>query len=74
METELSNLSLTDSWKIELSAGTEIKFTNDDNIYIVYGYNCDKSIICCFPKNINSNSIYDSCKYFSINNIANIKC
>jgi len=65
----MSNLSLINdtNWKDNILAGSRIKLINDNNEYIFYGYNHDKSIICCFPTN--SSSIYENNLYTLKKNI-----
>jgi hypothetical protein len=65
----MSNLSLINdtNWKDNILAGSRIKLINDNNEYIFYGYNHDKSIICCFPTN--SSSIYENNLYTLTKNI-----
>lgn len=47
--------------------GAKIKLYNNDILHIFYGYNHDKSLICCFPDNVPIISPY--IKYVSINKI-----
>ena len=66
---KMSNLTLMNNmnnmnnmnWKDNIIPGSRIKLNNNDNEYIFYGYNHDKSIICCFTadsSNIAENSLY----------------
>jgi hypothetical protein len=66
---KMSNLTLSQSnnWKENIVIGSRIKLIDNDNEYIFYGYNHDKSIICCFPTN--SSSIYEDNLYSLTKNI-----
>lgn len=66
---KMSNLTLMNdmndmndtNWKDNIIPGSRIKLINNDNQYIFYGYNHNKSIICCFAadsSNIAENSLY----------------
>jgi hypothetical protein len=67
LEVLIDNLSIGDSWRTNIQIGSKIKLYNSDSIYIFYGYNYDKTIICCFP--INANNILELSKYVSITEI-----
>ncbi len=51
---KMSNLTLSNNWKDNIVIGAKIKLLNNENEYVLYGYNHDKSIICCYPPNSNS--------------------
>jgi hypothetical protein len=58
---KMSNLTLSNNWKDNIVIGAKIKLINNNNEYILYGYNHDKSIICCYPPNstsVSENNLY----------------
>ena len=61
---------------MELKPGSEIIFDyKTDNIYIVYGYNFDKSKICIFKKNFKNQNVYENLIYVNSNVIEEfVKC
>jgi len=61
---------------MDLQPGTEIIFDYKyDYIYIVYGYNFDKSKICIFKKNFESHNVHENLIYIDSNVIEEVvKC
>ena len=58
---------------MELKPGSEIIFNYKNNdIYIVYGYNFDKSKICIFKKNFKSQNVHENLIYIDTNVIDEI--
>lgn len=67
LELQIDNLSVGDSWRTNIQIGSKIKLYNNNNIYIFYGYNYDKKIVCCFP--MDANNILEFSKYVPITEI-----
>lgn len=51
-----------------LKIGSKIRLVDNDDEYIFYGYNLDKTQICYFPITTDNN-ISDNLRYTSIENI-----
>jgi hypothetical protein len=66
LNKRLNNCNL----EVDIVIGSKIKLYSNDEIYIFYGYNYDRTIICCFP--VNTNSVIDNMKYVSISEIENV--
>jgi hypothetical protein len=70
LSNHLSNLNVGNDERKNITIGSKIKLYNNDVIYLFYGYNFDKSIVCCFP--IDSNNVIENIKYVPITEIDKI--
>lgn len=59
--------STSNSWIYNLPIGITIKLYNDDQPYIFYGYNLDKTLVTCFPSS--ATTIEAGKRIIQINNI-----
>jgi hypothetical protein len=65
------NNNNTSNWKSNIRVGSFIKLKNDQNIYILYGYNSSRTEISYFP--IESMTIYGNTRNTEIDNIDSLE-
>jgi hypothetical protein len=70
LSDNLATLDVGNYWRSNIDIGTKIKLYNTNLVYIFYGYNSDKSIVCCFP--IDANNVIEKIKYVPITQIDKI--
>jgi hypothetical protein len=58
------------NWRFNIPIGSKIIIDDKQEVYIFYGYNCDKSLASCFP--INSICVIDNMICIPLNAILSV--